>query len=243
MKIGFSTGALAYGDFQRGLELCREAGLPAVELSALRRPELPGLVDALVNLDLQAFEHVSLHAPSGLTPDNELEVIGLLAQVAQQNMPIVVHPDAMHDLRAWQTIEHALLIENMDKRKPVGRTAEELALFLDALPEAGVCLDLGHARQVDPSMTVAYGILERYGSRIRQLHISEVNTRSGHDPLSFGAIEAFQRVADLVPEHVPVILESTISPSVEAIRREVVLAERALCGAGTVPRQHATPAI
>ena len=166
MKIGFSTGALAYGDFRRGLELCREAGLPAVELSALRRHELPVLVEALGDLDLHAFEHVSLHAPSGLTPDDEPQTIDLLARVVEHGLSIVVHPDAMHDLLAWRAIEQSLLIENMDKRKPVGRTAEELAVFLDALPGAGVCLDLGHARQVDPSMTVAYGILDRYGDRI-----------------------------------------------------------------------------
>ena len=45
--IGFSTGALAYGDFRRGLDIVRENQLPVVELSALREPELEPLVASL----------------------------------------------------------------------------------------------------------------------------------------------------------------------------------------------------
>lgn len=38
--VGFSTGALAYSDFRRGLAMARTAVCAAVELSALRQPEL-----------------------------------------------------------------------------------------------------------------------------------------------------------------------------------------------------------
>ena len=63
--IGFSTGALAKGDFATGLEVQRYvARIDAVELSALRDYELPNLVDAIPNLDLHGFEYVSFHAPS-----------------------------------------------------------------------------------------------------------------------------------------------------------------------------------
>jgi hypothetical protein len=60
--IGFSTGALAKGDFATGLAVQR--GVPridAVELSALRDHELPLLVDAIPSLDLEGFEYVSFH--------------------------------------------------------------------------------------------------------------------------------------------------------------------------------------
>ncbi len=49
-RIGFSTGALAYGDFEIGVRLLRERGVLAVELSALRDKELPPLVAALDGL-------------------------------------------------------------------------------------------------------------------------------------------------------------------------------------------------
>ena len=39
--FGFSTGALALGDFRRALELLQGVDADAVELSALREKELP----------------------------------------------------------------------------------------------------------------------------------------------------------------------------------------------------------
>jgi hypothetical protein len=104
-----------------------------------------------------------------------------------------------------------LLIENMDKRKTTGRTASELNLIFEKLPSASLCFDLGHARQVDPTMSEAALILDRFGSRLRQLHVSEVNTQSTHDPLTAAAMMAFKRVSHLIPEDVPVILESPVT--------------------------------
>src|SRR5436853_5416771 len=61
--IGFSTGALAKGDFATGLAVQRDVPrIDAVELSALRDHELPLLVDAIPSLDLDRFEYVSFLA-------------------------------------------------------------------------------------------------------------------------------------------------------------------------------------
>jgi hypothetical protein len=48
--IGFSTGALAYEDFRRGLILTRAAGCHVIELSALRQAELFPLLDTWIRL-------------------------------------------------------------------------------------------------------------------------------------------------------------------------------------------------
>ena len=55
----------------------------------------------------------------------------------------------------WRQLGDRVLVENMDKRKPVGRTVEELDLIFEQLPAAGMCFDIAHARQVDSSMTEA----------------------------------------------------------------------------------------
>src|SRR5260370_24362277 len=99
----------------------------------------------------------------------------------------------------------------MDKRKAAGRAARELAVIFERLPEARLCFDIGHARQFDSTMTEAYLILKEFGSRLCQVHVSEVNTRSKHDPLSYAAIRAFREVAHLIPDEVPLILETPIS--------------------------------
>src|SRR5580692_10690094 len=50
--IGFSTGALARGDFRRALQMLSGKKANAVELSALRQHELAPLVQQLEQLDL-----------------------------------------------------------------------------------------------------------------------------------------------------------------------------------------------
>ena len=57
--IGFSTGALAYADFRRGLAMTRAAACAAVELSALRQAELFPLLESLNSLDLTGFDYIS----------------------------------------------------------------------------------------------------------------------------------------------------------------------------------------
>ncbi len=54
-------------------------------------------------------------------------------------------------------------------------------------------------------------ILRDFGSKLRQVHVSEVNTSSRHDVLSYTTILAFQQVAHLIPEHIPLILETPVT--------------------------------
>jgi hypothetical protein len=217
--IGFSTGALALADFRSALEMLRNKTCDAVELSALRLEELQPLVTALGTLDLAQFATISFHAPSKISPQVEHETVRLLGQVVQKGWSIVVHPDAICDFELWRQLGPSLTLENMDKRKPIGRYAYELAELFEQLPEAGFCFDIGHARQVDPSMAEAGVILRQFRNRLRLIHISEVNSQSKHDPLSLSAILAFRRVAHLIPPDISVIIESRVTE--DRIEREV----------------------
>ncbi len=217
--IGFSTGALALGDFVRGIEISRQHQLRAVELSALRFFELKPLIEALPDLDLSGFQYVSLHAPSRYDDREESTVIDLVQKAAERKIPVVVHPDAIRDARGWRSLGRMLLIENMDSRKAIGRSVPDLAHFFGLLPEAGFCFDIGHARQFDPSMTEAELLLAEYRDRIRQLHVSEVNTFCRHEPLSYLSYFSYRRVAARIPEEAPVILEAVVEEW--AVEREV----------------------
>jgi hypothetical protein len=75
-------------------------------------------------------------------------------------------------------------------------------------------------------MTEAYFILKRFSRCLRQVHLSEVNTRSKHDPLSYASVLAFQEVAPLIPEDVPIILETPVPE--DQIEFEVEQATEAL---------------
>jgi sugar phosphate isomerase/epimerase len=239
--IGFSTGALALDDFQKGLELSRQHELAALELSALRFHELEPLIHALPNLDLSGFRYVSLHAPSRYEGAEEPDVIDLVLRAAQRGIPVIVHPDAIVDAQAWRALGGMLCLENMDKRKPAGRSVPELAHFFDLLPEAGFCFDIGHARQFDPSMTEAELLLRAYGERLRQLHVSEVNTFSRHERLSYLSYFSYRRVAASIPAEIPIILEALVQP--EEIEREVQFAIECLTPAPAREAGSATPVL
>lgn len=227
-SIGFSTGALAYSDFQEGLRLLRKTKANAVELSALRQNELDPLVQAIDQLDLGQFGHISVHVPSSITPEFERTMLGTL-----RSFPVgwllIAHPDVITMWNEWEALGSRLCIENMDKRKPIGQTARGLSEIFGRLPEATFCLDIGHAHQIDPTMGEAVLLLEGFSGKLRQLHVSEVNSDSKHDPISVESASAFSVVAHLIPESIPVILESRLrSLTPAAIQSEMDTAEYVL---------------
>ncbi len=211
--IGFSTGALARNDVRRALNMLEGKPGLAIELSALRQDELLPLVKQLDDLDLNRFRFISFHAPSSIEPLYESEALELLESVRARGWPIIVHPDAMLTIPKWSRFGNLLCVENMDKRKPIGQTAADLTAIFEQLPDASLCFDLGHARQIDPTMSEAVAILTLHGKRLRQLHVSEVNAQSKHDPLTREATMAFRRVARLIPKNIPIILESRVDES------------------------------
>ena len=212
--IGFSTGAIAFGDFERALELLTAIPVTAIELSALRVSELDPLLEALDHLNLAQFQYVSFHAPSKFDAEQERRIVRSLNHVSEKRRwPIIVHPDAIVDPDVWLSMQGDLCFENMDKRKPIGRTAAELAQMFRKFPRASLCFDLGHAHQVDRTMTEGRLIGQQFADRIRQIHISEVNTRSEHVAVSAASELAFKRVLDVLPAEAPVIIESVVANS------------------------------
>lgn len=225
-RIGFSTGALARGDFRRAIHLqelyAEEAR--ALELSALREDELAELLDAIPQLDLRNFEYVSFHAPSSRVQFSEHELISRLAEVSQHVRYIIVHPDIIDKPSAWEPIQDFIVLENMDQRKAGARTAIEMKQFFDALPKARFCFDIGHARQVDPSLSVAVELLRAFADRLSEIHISEVDAASRHVAISTAAMSSYRRIASLIPKEIPVIIESSVSPDSLVDEIEMALA-------------------
>jgi hypothetical protein len=208
--------------------------MTAVELSALRLPELPTLVGVAPGLHLGQFGYISFHAPSRFSAEEEDNVINLLDRLPTE-WPIIVHPDTIHDPAKWARFGGRIALENMDRRKPDGRSVEELSSWFKKLPNARLCFDLAHAHQCDRTMTEAFRILLRFKDRICQLHISELDSTGHHFPLSFGSMLAFSEIASLIPKDAPAILES-LNPLREAtdakqrgwIEREACRATEAL---------------
>lgn len=222
-------------------------GRAVVELSALRESELLPLLAALPSLDLSHFDYVSVHAPSHFDAASEHAVAEELLK-RTNNFSIVLHPDTISDFGCWRPFGDRLCIENMDKRKPIGRNCRELAAQFKELPDAGFCLDLGHSRQIDPTMAETLEMLRTFGSRLRQVHLSEVTTTCRHESLSLTAILAFRAIAPKLPEQVPIIIESALgeAPTLDQLADELVRADYALpsrAGTTTATKQRRVPSI
>jgi len=129
MNIGFSTGSLALGDFHFAMKMLSGKNVNAIELSALRESELNALMSELDYLDLSPYKFISIHAPSKLIRFSEIELIEILKPAINKGCYIVVHPDIISDFDVWKTMGELLCLENMDKRKPIGRTSDAMELL------------------------------------------------------------------------------------------------------------------
>jgi hypothetical protein len=76
-------------------------------------------------------------------------------------------------------------------------------------------------------MTEATLLLNAFGDRLVEVHMSEVNTASRHDPISPNAVTAFSAVAEFIPEDVPIILESLIDHGQSDVQTELQQAHNA----------------
>ncbi len=221
-RVGISTGALARGDFRTAWAHIERFRLPAVEFSALREAELDPLTSWLLEQDFGTGPRISVHAPSRRVSLSEVELVERLATFSARGWRVIVHPGIMETPSLWHRLGQSLCIENMDKRAH-GRTAEELRPLFEAIPAASFCLDLGHARQMDSTMAVARRLLESYGSRLAQIHISEVDSECRHRRLSVASVWAIGAIARLIPD-VPVIIESELA--VSELSNELEMVER-----------------
>jgi endonuclease IV len=211
MITGFSTGSLALSDFRKALSMLQGKRTNAIELSSLRESEFIILINEMNELDLSQYSYISFHAPSKLDNISEEGLVEKLKKVAEKKWSIIIHPDIIQDFGIWRQLGQYLCIENMDKRKKIGRTAADLEKVFNSLPEASFCFDIAHARQVDPTMIEAFLMIDKFKDRLKQLHISDVNSQSRHEPLNLESILAYKKIAGYIPVNIPIILESPVT--------------------------------
>jgi hypothetical protein len=183
--IGCSTGYMEglRGDWEALVQEAALVSSSAVELSALGEGELPGLLDYLASGPSLPFHFVSVHAPSKERLLDDAALVERLLELPARVDAIVVHPDQIADPAPYRALGRRLVIENMDVRKPTGRTARELRGWFEALPQARFCFDVAHAGEVDPSMRAGCDLLRRYSSRLSHVHVSSLDEDGAHAPL------------------------------------------------------------
>jgi len=215
--LGTSTGALVEqrGDWAALVEEAQRTSTFAVELAALAAGELPDLVRFLSTAPALPFRFVSLHAPSKGRRLRETQLVAMLLEIVRSVDAIVVHPDTIDDPQRYVPLGAALVLENMDARKADGRTADELAPYFAALPQAGLCFDVAHAASVDESLDEGRALLDRFGARLRHVHVSSLDDECHHVTLTAADEERFAPLLRRCRD-VPWILEAPLREAGEA---------------------------
>jgi hypothetical protein len=213
-RVGASTGYMtgARGDWPRLLAAAEALSRDVVELSALSARELPGLLAFLREGEPLPFGHVSVHGPSKGWDGAPAQLAAQLAQLPEQVAGIVMHPETLGVPERFAALGERLWLENMDTRKPDARTPDELARFFALLPRARFCFDVAHAQLHDPAMGLAHALLDAFGDRLAEVHVSSIEPGGTHVPLRPHDAEAFAPVLERCVG-VPWILEAPLPPA------------------------------
>jgi len=186
VSLGCSTGFMSEyrDDWERLIDEAASVSSMAIELSALSARELPGLLAYLRSAPRLPFLFVSVHAPSKDREYDEERLVRDLCGIPSWIDAIVVHPDTISDVGPYRRLGRRLALENMDRRKAGGQTADDLDRYFAELPSARLCLDLAHAKDVDPTMDTAVTLLRRFSSRLSHIHLSSLDQSQHHVPLT-----------------------------------------------------------
>ncbi|MEV6394686.1 TIM barrel protein [Streptomyces sp. NPDC051907] len=132
-----------------------------------------------------------------------------------------------------------VLIENLSAH-PLLRTPEQYRRALDAHPDLGLCLDLGHAHLLGADARAPLGFASAFGTRVRSMHVYDTTAerypRYGHEPAAdrqksdgfLGLAELLPdllrrtRPAALVMEHGPIAPGAQTAPGTADWLRELI---------------------
>ena len=207
MKLGIATGSweAERDDWNAAIARAAREQWPYLELTAVGNSRL----DALADIDpamLIPFERVSVHTPSsGLTPDE------LLAQVAALpfEADLILHPDVWRD-ESLRALGARAVFENMDANKRFGIWPSDLADVFERFPDAGLCLDVAHVWTNDTSLALGHELLDAFGDRLRQLHVSGIDPDGTHRETTPADLELYAPLLERCGQ-VPWLLEGALS--------------------------------
>jgi len=186
-----------------------------VELCALGSATIEGL-SAFLDSNagrLAVFGYVSVHAPAREARSRWPDVGPYLTGLPNLVDTVVVHPDLVDEtaIECLGPLGSRLCFENMDCTKETGRLPGQLEEVFASFPDAGFCLDVAHVWTNDRSLGLGSALLERFGDRLRQVHLSGIDDHAVHRLLTPDDLDLYAPLLELC-SHVPIVLESRYQP-------------------------------
>jgi hypothetical protein len=205
---GIATGAfVAERDtWPEAIARGREEGWRWLELTAMGE-RLAGLLALLESepAALDGFDRVSIHAPakSNVAP---AEVVAALEPLP---FDVVLHPDVFGREPSCARLGPRAVFENMDVTKRFGCDVDDLGEVFDRFPAAGFCLDVAHVWTNDRTLRLGHDLVDVFGGRLRQLHVSGIEPDGTHRPTTVADVAMYEPLLERCP-HVPWLLEAEL---------------------------------
>ena len=209
--FGIATGAFLAEreDWEAAIAKARAGGWSVVELTAIDERLFQALQTYLREHPhaLAPFDRVSVHAPAVLSTSAR-EVVDELAAWAS-TFDLIVHPDVYRECSALEHLGGRVVFENMDAGKRFGRTVGDLRSVFPDFPGAGFCLDVAHVWTNDRSLALGHELLDAFGDRLRQLHVSGIEPDGTHRETARADLDLYRPTLDRCA-HVPWLLEAEL---------------------------------
>ncbi len=230
-EFGFSTGILHFTEMPlvHRIDNFSSIGVNAIELSYMSSNILQANPNEL-SRKLKCFSWISIHAPSqNVRYSNDEQTRKILEKFAEfcDIIPvngIVMHPNVVQSFSTLEKTNLPFLIENMDKRKDFYTRPEH---FYDLIRnyDFGFVLDLQHAYEQDSTMNTANAMLDAFGNRLKEMHVSG-SSLSSSDPYHefhcpFSLAENKDALGKILRQNskIPKILEGIVSNDVIQVLR------------------------
>lgn len=220
---GLSTGwdPAIRRDYEAAVAEAASFSTGAIELSALAAEDLPHLSRYLASAPasrLKAFDHISVHGPAKHLPRDETGwriICAYLRDLPESvSGTIIMHPDTLVDapVEPLRKLGSRLVLENMDCRKSDCRSAAEMVPVFETFPEAGFCLDVAHVWTIDRSLEEGARMLDAFGERLREVHVSGIDPDGHHRVTTPGDLRRYERLLGSC-QGVPWVFESPLNVS------------------------------
>jgi sugar phosphate isomerase/epimerase len=210
-NFGIATGAFLAerDDWAASLARAVSEGWLFLELTAIEEPRLQTLMPILRDqaATLRSFRRISIHAPVRLR--TSASEAAPMIEAAAADFDVVFHPDVYGDEDWLRRLRSRVVFENMDASKAFGQTVADLSPVFDRFGDAGFCLDVAHVWTIDPTLALAHELLDNFGHRLRQLHVSGIEPDGTHRSTTATDLDLYRPVLKRCA-HVPWLLEAEL---------------------------------
>src|SRR5262245_23422976 len=211
-NLGIATGAFIVerDEWRASVAKAAAVGYRYLELTAITLERLDRLLPFLAEQSdvLKPFERVSIHAPAAEARESTNAVIVELARL-NHGFDVVLHPDVFKDEPSVLLLGSRAVFENMDCQKDFGRATSDLEGVFGTFADAGFCLDVAHVWTNDRTLRLAHELIDNFGHRLRQLHVSGIDDDGTHRPTTRDDLRLYEPVLARC-RHVPWLLETEL---------------------------------